>query len=314
MKHSRLLGIGFLIGAIVLGFTQQLQLEKISGAITSYSTMTSLSTLTSTSYSYVYPTTSTILTTATSTTDRLTQTSPDGPYLSVTGKWNIFIEGQIEFDIIVKNLINVNIQSGVAQFGVQGLIVRRDDIEVNFGAIRPGESINVKQVIGLPGVKVGEKVTPLSARAILTQKESIVIVTPLETVTRTGTLTETYRKTIVSTYTVTSAYTIEEPPASGNMQLMLVLGLVAVAAIVGVAFMKTRKGPAAPKPQEAKPQPQVETAPKPVSPPTPEVKAVQRTVPPARPVVKGVKYCIHCGATIPDVVSFCTKCGKKQQN
>lgn len=313
LKTSKLFAIGLLAGVIVLGLAQELQVEKTSGVITSYSTMTSYSTWTSTFYSYVYPTTSTKLSMATATTDRIAQTGPEGPYLSITGKWNVFIDGQIEFDITIKNLINVNIQSGVAQFDVLGLKVHRDDIEVNFGAILPGESINVKQVIGLPGVTVGAKVTPLSARAILTKKENVVIVTPLETLTRTGTLTETYQKTIINTYSVTSPYTIEEPLSMGNMQLIIVLGLVAVAVIAGLVLVKSRMGPAKLKPQETKPQPEIEMPPKTVTPlPTAEVKAVQKPVTPARPIAKGVKYCVHCGATIPDIVRFCTKCGKKQ--
>lgn len=307
MNASRLLGTGILIGVILAALAQELQVERASGIVTSYSTMTSYSTWTSTFYSYSYPTTSTRFSTTTATTDALTQTGPDGLFVAVTGNWGVFVDGQIEFDMTIKNLINLNIQSGIVQFEVKGLKVHRDDIELTFKAIRRGESINVRQLIGLPGATVGAKVTPLSVRVNLSQREDVVMVTAVETYTRTGTVTETYRKTVVNTYVTTSAYTIEERQPVENTQLIIGLVVMAVAAIAGVAFLRTRRAGIKPKAPKTGPQPQIEPA-KPPTRPVPEPKAAEARA----AAVKGVKYCIHCGAAIPDVVSFCTKCGQKQ--
>ena len=300
-----------LVGVTVLGFGEMLGSERTSGVVTSYSTTTSYSTWTSTSFSVLYPTTVTRFSTASMTTDRLTQTSADGPYVMLSGTWGVFVEGIVEFDVNIESLIEFPIQSGVIQFDVAGLKVHRDDIELSFGAMPQGETITVKRTIGIPGINIGAKVTPLSVAINLSRKESIVSLIPLETSTRAQTLTETYRKTVVETHTVTNAYTVEEPFSIENTTI--VAGLVLVVAAIAAAFvlMRMRKGPGREKGQEAEPLPQVrppsrETI---AQVPQPTVEAPTATPPQA----KGVKYCLHCGAALPDTAMFCARCGGKQE-
>jgi len=300
-----------LVSVTVLGFGEKLGSEKTSGVVTSYSTTTSHSTWTSTSFSVLYPTTVTRFSTATMTTDRLTQTSADGPYVMLSGTWGVFVEGIVEFDVNIESLIEFPIQSGVIQFDVAGLKVHRDDIELSFGAMPRGETITVKRTIGIPGINIGAKVTSLSVMINLSRKESIVSLIPVETSTRAQTLTETYRKTIVETYTVRSAYTIEEPFSIGNTTIVTSLVLVVAAIAAALVLMRMKKRPSGEKGQKAEPLPQIrppsrETIAQ-VPQPTVEIPAAKP------PQAESVKYCLHCGAALPDTAMFCAKCGGKQE-
>lgn len=173
------------------------------------------------------------------TTDRLIQTGLDGPYVTIAGSWGVFVEGILEFNVTIKNLMESKIQQGLIQFGVAGLKVRRDDIELRFAAIQPGETILVRLLIGLPGINPGAKVVPLSTAINLSQEQKVIMTMVVETSTRNKTVTETYRETIVRTV----GYTVEETFPSGGAVAIIGLILVGAALVAGFTFTRTRKRP-----------------------------------------------------------------------
>lgn len=242
MNASRLLLVSLLLCDMMLSFGQGPVFPNAHapGIPMNYQTITSYVTSTSTFYSYLYPTTSTRFSTATVTTDRLTQIGSDGPYVMITGTWNVFVEGILEFNVTIMNLMEYHIQQGIIQFGVVGLKIRRDDIELRFMEIPRRETILVKLLIGLPGINPGAKVSLLSVAISLGQEERVISTMPIETNTRNQTVTETHRRSIVQTV----AYTLEESFPAGNVGTIAGLMLVAVALVVAFFFTRMRRRPA----------------------------------------------------------------------
>jgi len=236
LNASRLLIMSLLMGDMILGFGHGPAFPKIPESV-NYLTVTSYATSTSTLYSYLYPTIITRFSSATMTTDRLTQTGLEGPYVLIAGSWGVFVEGILEFNVTIKNLMESKIQQGIIQFNVAGLKVHRDDIELGFAAIQPGETTLVKSLIGVPGVNPGAKVAPMLITINLSQEGKVIVTVAVETSTRNKTVTETYRKTIVETI----VYTMEEPFLGGSTTAIVGLILAAATLVAAFTFTKTKK-------------------------------------------------------------------------
>lgn len=235
LSASKLLAILLLAFVAALAFGGSVRTRGTSGTIASYSDSTSYSTWTSTFYSTLQPTTFTRFSTATLTTDHLSQTVLEGPYVQINGSWAVNIEGRVNFELEIKNLIDLDIESGIIRFDVSGR-VHRDDIDLGFGPIQHGETLSVRRFIGIPTINVGAKVTPTSVSVTLAQKTGILTI-PVEIITRTQTMVETYRRT------VTDAYTVGSESSTVNTEIIWASVLIAVVIGTGIVYVRFKARP-----------------------------------------------------------------------
>jgi len=304
LDSPRLLVALLLLGAVVVGFGQGLNVEKASGVITSYSTTTAYSTWTSTSY-YYYERTSTSTALTKTVMTSLIQKEVEGPYLKIKSSGSGRTSGGYFVDLVIEatitNLMEVPVKKGKVIYLIyNGARTITEEVFAPFWEIKPGETVELKQ--GVPVLKtwvLGDSYYRFQRAEI--DCAGVTTEVPFATYTSLQRFTETNVKTYSSTYTKVSTFSIEELSAFLNTQTILVLVVVAAVAVAGVVFVKMRKPSAPPAP--------------PTVPLTPAAQPpVTQT--PSPPVTQAAikKYCMICGGELSSTAGYCTKCGAKQAN
>ena len=209
MNAARLLVASFLLSSIVVGLVGTLFQPQppIASAFpfTAYTT-------TSTSYYYWESMTTSTLIVRTTVSSTLTQKTIDGPYAKIEGTFDYTSS---EFSMAVTNLINVGIEGGRISFRVSNLAETvSDSALVNFGKVKVGETIYVKQRVFLSNsyYRGNVKVTPVKVEISC---EGVVTQVPFATYVYTQTFTSI----------MGSVYTLSRVSETALALLVVLLGV-----------------------------------------------------------------------------------------
>nr|MDO8135245.1 hypothetical protein [Candidatus Njordarchaeum guaymaensis] len=271
--------VSLLIGSIVAGFTQRLPTDKASAAITSYSTWTS------TYYSY-WTSARTSTQSMRTTVSTLTQTSMEGPYLKIAGKFDYWYETTSGYNQVVEltvrgditNLLSAPVQKGKIILNVRNLEgTVTEEALAPFWELKVGETIKINQGVPLTKAFYKDKIKIEFVRAEI-NVSGLVTDVPIATYTLFATQTEALVRTYTSTYITTGIYEIQQPFIFGATEILAVVILVGVLVVV-LAYMKLRAaGRVSPQDQQA--------------------------------FVQG-RVCSGCGTTLEANEDFCPNCGRK---
>jgi len=304
LGSPRLLVVFLLLGVVVVGFGQGLNVERASGVITSYSTITAYSTWTSTSY-YYYDRTSISTEFKRTTVTALTQKQLRGPYVNMTvvravGSTDGVFFVELLLEVRITNLMSLPIIKGKIVYLVfNSARTVTEEAFATFFEIKPSDTILLKATyLVTKRFPIGD--TYYSFERAEVECAGITTEMPFATYTYSQRFTETHLRTYTSAYTKVSTILTEELSAFLNTQTILVLVVVAAVAVAAVVFVKIRKPSAPPAP--------------PTVPLTPAAQPpVTQT--PSPPVTQAtIKYCMICGGELPSTASHCTKCGTKQES